>query len=416
MGKGTINSHIGDGQYSVELNFDVSRVDGWITELTAAISYWETKIAAMDPGLEKDLATLKKAALEKRKSYLEGNTPADPTISAWCADLTEDLSGSVGTIEVPGERGTVLIQPGHDGNAAYDSDRDGQIQPIIASPAAQVFYNLAMLPGWQKWKPNFRFGTITAIDTDLDTCSVDVEAAASSAQGLDVNQAISISDITIEYMDCDSAAFEVGDDVLIKFEGNDWASPKVVGFKDNPQPCGWSEEWGLTLCENHDWTLYDHEIDGYDCKALPFFESGGWGTQSTTLIDGILRIQTSQSDNSYTYLEIEFRDNSGVTGPKSAGTMFLKVDGSASFSHADSSIGLTIQDMDNNYVNFYFAANKVLSPPNYLIGWNGGAEQEIDLALYGLNPSVPVKSIKFNCYTEKSGETTDLRFDYIKFQ
>ncbi len=202
MGKATVNSHIGDGQYSVELDLDTSRVVGWIEELTAAIDDWTDRIAAMDPGTEKDMAVLNKTALEKRKAFLQSETPDDPTVTAWCADLTEDLSGGVGTIEVPGERGTVLIQPGHGGNAVYDSDRDGQIQPIIASPAAQAFYNLAMLPGWQKWKPNFRFGTITAIDTDLDTCSVDVEAAASSAQGLDVNQAESISDIAIEYILC----------------------------------------------------------------------------------------------------------------------------------------------------------------------------------------------------------------------
>ena len=104
----------------------------------------------MPDGVEKNLATLKLRSFQLRKSYLIGNTPSDPIVNAWCADLTEDLSGEIGTIEVPGERGTVLIQPGYGGNAVYDSSRDGQLQPLIACPAAQVFYNLAMLPGWQK--------------------------------------------------------------------------------------------------------------------------------------------------------------------------------------------------------------------------------------------------------------------------
>ena len=240
MGKGTINSHLGDGEYSVTLNFDSTRVAEEISRLDIVIADWQTRIALMPAGQEKNLATLKLRSFQLRKSYLIGNTPSDPTVNAWCADLTEDLSGVVGTIEVPGERGTVLIRPGYDGNAVYNSTRDGQLQPLIASPAAQVFYNIAMLPGWQKWMPLYRFGTITVIDYDLNTCSVNMEAAASSAQGINVNQDTSLTDVPIEYLACNSAAFEVGDDVLIEFEGQNPNSPKVIGFKEEPKGCGFT--------------------------------------------------------------------------------------------------------------------------------------------------------------------------------
>jgi hypothetical protein len=198
----------------------------------------ESKIETMEEGVEKEIAVLKKVALEKRKAYLQGvDVPDGPVVAAWCADLTEDLSGEVGTIEIPGERESVNIQPGYDGNAAYNAARDGQLQPAIAGTPESAFYNLALLPGWQKWKPTYRFGTVTAIDGDI--CDVSLEAATSSQQNMNINQSVTLSNVPIEYMTCNGAAFSEGDGVIVEFEGQDWNSPKVIGFKDNPKPCGW---------------------------------------------------------------------------------------------------------------------------------------------------------------------------------
>jgi hypothetical protein len=147
----------------------------------------------------KDQLGLKKAGLTRRIAYLTANKPVNPIQEAWCADLTTDLSGYVGTIEVPGEREDVYIQPGYEENAVYDEDRDGQIQPSISGTAAQVYYNLALLPGWQKWMPTFRSGEITWISGDL--CHVTLDAASSSAQRLNVNQTATLANVPIEYMD-----------------------------------------------------------------------------------------------------------------------------------------------------------------------------------------------------------------------
>jgi len=161
--------------------------------------------------------------------------PESETITAWCADLTEDLTGDVGLIEVPGESVAFNIQPGYEDNAEYDPARDGQLTPTMAMSSAAAFYNLAMLPGWQKWKPTFRYGTITAISGD--TADVSLESATSTQQSLGVNQAASLNDVPVQYMNCHGAAFEVGDDVLVKFNGQDWSSPVVVGFRDHPRAC-----------------------------------------------------------------------------------------------------------------------------------------------------------------------------------
>jgi hypothetical protein len=106
----------------------------------------------------------------------------------------------------------------------------------VQSPE-QAFWNAAVLPGWQKWKPTYRLGTITALDVEADTASVTLDAATSSAQGLNVNQATSLTAVPVEYMTCNASAFEIGDACLVQFVGQDQAAPKVVGFKDHPKSC-----------------------------------------------------------------------------------------------------------------------------------------------------------------------------------
>lgn len=190
MGKGTIISHYGDGKYSVELNLDRSRVTETIALLESMISDLETRIAAMEEGDEKTALQLQKTAYEKRKETLQNSIEDNPVVDAWCADYTTELSGEVGTLEIPGERGSVQIHPGYDGAGAYNSTRDGQLQPAAAGTPASVFYNLAMLPGWQKYKPTFRVGTIVAdsIDYDANTCDVCLDPETSSQLNLVINQ------------------------------------------------------------------------------------------------------------------------------------------------------------------------------------------------------------------------------------
>jgi hypothetical protein len=280
MGKGTINSHTGEGLYNVTLNLDKTRIitelaslaimisacETLIATITSEISSLETEIASINPFTQSDLyklktqelnqkknkknvLILKKASCEARQKYLLNNTPTDPEITAWCADKTTTLSGEVGIIEVPGERKTsVNIQPGYGGNAVYSATRDGQLQPSISGLPSTIFYNWAMLPGWQKWMPTYRYGTITSIDTEADTCNVTLEAATSSVKddngvALNVNAVDALEDVPIVYMDVDGEAFAVGDVVLIKFDSvkadirdaGNWANCTVIGFKDHPK-------------------------------------------------------------------------------------------------------------------------------------------------------------------------------------
>lgn len=155
-------------------------------------------------------------------------------MQAWCADYTEDLSGEVATAEVPGEISNVIIKPGFEGGSQWSAATDGAMQPALAGTPASVFYNLAMQPGWQKWCPTYRTATITSIDGD--TCSITLDDATSRQQGLGVNAQSSYDDVPILYMNCDGEAFEEGDKVLIAFAGN-VDGPIVVGFEEEPIEC-----------------------------------------------------------------------------------------------------------------------------------------------------------------------------------
>lgn len=153
---------------------------------------------------------------------------------AWCVDLTEDAAGLVETIEIAGESDHILIAPGApaDVPGAGGALTDRQ----ILSPE-QAFFNVAILPGWQKYRPTFRRGTITGLDFDNDTADVTLADARSSAQRLDVNQSAALAGVPVTYMECHSAAFEIGDQVVVMFDNYDWAQPRVIGFVTDPRPC-----------------------------------------------------------------------------------------------------------------------------------------------------------------------------------
>lgn len=234
MGKGLIISGGEAGLYQVQITYDRTRydkeiaklnntitsIDSLIAKAEADVTAIEAEIAAIEvliatyilPADSSKLATalknktekqvelmraktllsiykIQKTSVTKRKEYLQDNMPADPTIAAWCADLTEDLTGTVGTVEIGGELNKgVVIMPGYDGAAAFDMAINGQLQPSISETPEQAIYNLAMMPGWQKWMPTYRIGVIKSINSINDTCSVALYSIMSRCQGLPINQ------------------------------------------------------------------------------------------------------------------------------------------------------------------------------------------------------------------------------------
>jgi len=228
MGSATIKSHLGAGQYSIELVKSEAKalarktaiearqivVDADIVtkgdELATALVTLNEKIAALEAAVaamttdqktidavktaqteqitaeaavtikRREISLLKLEKISLAKELTQINTAlAKETVNAWCADLSTSLTGTVGTIEVNGEADQILIMPGGAAGA-------GLLQhPLSMSPAG-VFVNWAKLPAWQKWKPTYRVGTITALLSG-DKCDVGIEAQYS--EGLLINQA-----------------------------------------------------------------------------------------------------------------------------------------------------------------------------------------------------------------------------------
>jgi len=228
-----------------EIDVEIAAIEKTLEDEREELSEIDEKIAELVKEIgaqRKSLGMLKlrKTSLQKERDYLDDNTPQSQTISAWCADYSVSILGAVGTVEVPGAAGIssdmVLVHPGHDGAGAYNATRDGQVQPVIGATFSGAWYNMAMQPGWQKWMPTYRLATITGINHGADTCDVEL-SAATSAGGLDINAVSTLAGVPIDYMDCNALVFSIGDQVIVRFVGQSWDHPEVIGFKDHPKEC-----------------------------------------------------------------------------------------------------------------------------------------------------------------------------------
>jgi signal peptidase I len=174
---------------------------------------------------EINLLGLELVSINKRLEEIE-TALAVESRTVWCVDYSTALTGSVGTIEINGEADAINIMPGGATGA-------GLLQHPLAMTPSGVFVNSAKLPAWQKWMPTYRAGVITSISGN--TCNVALDAALSSAQSIDINQAIVLANVPIEYMTMNGGVFAINDHVIVKFTSQSWSNPKVVGFYDHPK-------------------------------------------------------------------------------------------------------------------------------------------------------------------------------------
>lgn len=285
VGKATISSEIGEGLYVVDLDYGsdavnqkiankqarVAELDNQISQrqsdlLTAAANSRDerdaldaailayrlnpteenrslvdqaskaaTEAFAPEKKIESDLAYLRlsRSQVLSEIAVLQAESVTESK-QAWCADYTETATGLVATVDVNGESQETIIVPG----AEPPLLSDGEMTEMLALSGSATYLNAAIFPGWQKYSPTYRIGQIYDIDRENDTGSVTLYAANSSAQSLDINQTTTLTDVPIVYMVCNSAVFEDGDEVVVKFENQDWTQPKIIGFRTNPKQCG----------------------------------------------------------------------------------------------------------------------------------------------------------------------------------
>jgi len=182
----------------------------------------------------KDMLRYRQEALEKKKTQIQAAVAAGEAIEMWCADYTEELTGEVDTIETIGAPPAMQIAPG----GASELTASSKLSNIMAMSPAGCALAWMLLPGWQRWRPTYRVGTIHDIDYEAGTADVTLDAALSVAQRLDINQATELPGLRARYMDCDMLGFCDGDRVVVEFVGQLQAAPVIVGHETEPRPCG----------------------------------------------------------------------------------------------------------------------------------------------------------------------------------
>ena len=190
MGKGKIVENLGEGKYLVQILYGSSSYyQVRLNALNSRIADLVTKIADETDPVQKEIYRLQKLALEKQKQQLI-MAFSEPQLEVWCVEKIDDLAvdQEIATIEIPGERQQVNIRPAYEDQAQWDQSRDGQLRPSIAFDPWSALYGQMILPGWQKWKPNYRIAIISDIDYQNDTCAIKLLPASSSQQNLNVNQ------------------------------------------------------------------------------------------------------------------------------------------------------------------------------------------------------------------------------------
>lgn len=220
--------------YAMEATADPGGNHSALVAAVTRLTVDAARLAAIEAQLrvKRDLLKADSTEQQREKGRLE-SAVVSATKSAWCVDLTESAAGTVATVDIPGEDQALLLAPGCRAPMAAD----GKLLAREVMTPAQAFFNAAVLPGWQKWKPTYRKGTITALNKSTSLASVALDAATSSAAGLGVNRSSSLSNVPVVYMTCNAEVFEVGNRVVVEFVGMAQESPRVIGFVSNPKSC-----------------------------------------------------------------------------------------------------------------------------------------------------------------------------------
>lgn len=322
MGKATIVEEIGEGQYTVALDYGSEIIDARVAAIDARVSQINSELS----DLSNDIATARadytaaqsalndaidalRGAIESGSDYTnEADAAKEAGIAAvqasaelekllsdkglldaeksglllekarlqalavesqqdvWCVDYSLGATGEVATVEVPGDATLTLIAP----QAPAPATTDGRVLAREVQQGYQLFFNAALLPGWQKWMPLWRLGEITALDGDL--CDVALDTVTSTGQALDINQAPDLAGVPIEYMSCNGAAFNVGDRVVVAFTDQDWQQPKVIGFESEPRACA-----GLLLHWN------DYVVGTPNPMYMASYGASGWSAREVDI-------------------------------------------------------------------------------------------------------------------------------------
>lgn len=234
-----------DGAISVErknegrllLNRRLAICGDRVTTLTAQITEAEAKEQRLKTAMEELQAQYKAAPSESRPALSLRVSAASLEYHDQMAVVRNLRIRKVEAQARVAEAEVTLLQ--WNDRLASDEPNPGDgalLHPVAQSPW-QSFVNLAIHPGWQRHMPTYRWGTALAVYEDRNTMDVQLAPAASSVQGMDINKATVLRQVPVEYMTCNASVFEENDRVVVKFKGQNWTKPVVIGFVDEPKSC-----------------------------------------------------------------------------------------------------------------------------------------------------------------------------------
>jgi len=243
-------------------------------QLVAAAAAFATAVLKTRAA-EKAVAKIKaeQIARDKRIALLQATLAAIPDsrpIDVWCCTRTYNLAvgATVQTMDVPGywvddpptlktfilhnntTQARTVVYEERSFNVApegYGFPQHGQLVPSESMSDAAIAYNMAMEPGHLKWKPLWRYGVLLT-DNSYHRANNHgtVRLALLNARGEDelpIDDAEVITNVPISYPPCNGDAFDLGDEVLVLFEGQQRQLPKIIGFRREPKRCSgtWTE-------------------------------------------------------------------------------------------------------------------------------------------------------------------------------
>jgi len=187
-------------------------------------------------------------------------------IDCWCVHYEEGFTvgQEVSTLEIPGwyvEDGINKVSTLYSGKsnqrnvvwtersiniAPYGSGSYGKLALSDNMSPASIFYNCAMEPGHLKWKPAFRYGILSTVDSIGSTIvlnDANSRKISNRESDLPINQQEMLSNVPIEYLQCGYRLFSVGDEVVVLFTDFDQIKPVIVGFRREPKYCNPRFSW-----------------------------------------------------------------------------------------------------------------------------------------------------------------------------
>jgi hypothetical protein len=121
----------------------------------------------------------------------------------------------------------------------------GQLVPAEGMTDAGVFVNAALEPGHLKWRPYWRYGVITVKSGVTASVSFAEEntRALPGESALSLHRFYNYAGTPFRYPPCGPNVFNVGDEVVVLFEGANRDQPVIIGFRREPKSCPGRESW-----------------------------------------------------------------------------------------------------------------------------------------------------------------------------